>query len=78
MGQFQSLGGVFTSPPEIVPWGEQDRFLIALAVGRDRALWYAEFDGFIEEGGTWSAWHSLEDGYRNVSSACRAVGGVVR
>jgi hypothetical protein len=61
MGQFRSLGGVFTSPPEVVPWGALDRFLFVFGVRTDQALWYAQLDGFTGEGegGTWSAWQSL-------------------
>jgi hypothetical protein len=62
MGFFRSIGGVFTAPPEIVPWGQNDQFLFAFGVGADQALWYAQLDGFTFEGaeGTWSSWRSLE------------------
>jgi hypothetical protein len=61
MGSFTSLGGMFTTAPAVVPWGQFDRFLFAFAVGRDQALWYAQLDGFTFEGatGTWSEWKSL-------------------
>jgi hypothetical protein len=61
MGSFQSVGGEFSSPPEIVPWGANDEFLFAFAIGTDQALWFATLDGFTFEGatGTWSGWQSL-------------------
>jgi len=61
MGFFRSLGGVFTSPPAVVPWGTADRFLFVFAVGTDQALWYAQLDGLVddENPGTWSKWKSL-------------------
>jgi hypothetical protein len=31
--------GVFTSPPEIVSWGQDEINLFAFAVGTDQALW---------------------------------------
>jgi hypothetical protein len=74
MAQFQSLGGVFTTPPQIVPWGEQDRFLFAFAVGRDQALWYAQLDGFgfLGEEAPWSAWQSLGGFVTSVPHAVRS------
>jgi hypothetical protein len=61
MSHFRSLGGVFTSPPAVVPWGNVDRFLFVFAVGTDQALWYTQLDGLTsDEGdGTWSEWRSL-------------------
>jgi hypothetical protein len=61
MSFFQSIGGVFTSPPEIVSWGQSEIHLFAFAVGTDQALWYAQLDGFTVGGNTnaWSGWRSL-------------------
>jgi hypothetical protein len=59
MSSFQSIGGVFTSPPEITPCEPNDQFLLAFAVGTDQALWYAQLNGFVNDGGSWSAWQSL-------------------
>jgi hypothetical protein len=57
MGFFQSI---FTSPPEIVSWGQNDINLFAFAVGTDQALWYAQLDGFaVGNTNTWSEWRSL-------------------
>jgi hypothetical protein len=55
MSDWQSLGGVFTSPPHIVCWGQANRQAFVFAVGTDQALWYRHFDGVV----TWSAWQSL-------------------
>lgn len=61
MGFFRSLGGVFTAPPAVVPWGNADRFLFVFAVGPDQALWYTQLDGLVndEDPGAWSEWKSL-------------------
>jgi len=58
MSFFQSI---FTSPPEIVSWGQNDINLFAFAVGTDQALWYAQLDRFAVVGTTnsWSEWRSL-------------------
>jgi hypothetical protein len=55
-----SIGGLFTSPPEIVSWGPSEINLFAFAVGTDQALWYAQLDGFTVAGNNaWSGWQSL-------------------
>jgi hypothetical protein len=55
-----SIGGLFTSPPEIVSWGPSEMNLFAFAVGTDQALWYAQLDGFTVAGNNaWSGWQSL-------------------
>jgi hypothetical protein len=59
MSVFQSLGGVITSPPEIVAWGQNSESLFAFGVGTDQALWYAQFDGFFRVGEHWDGWQSL-------------------
>lgn len=51
---WESLGGVFTSAPHAVTWGEQDEHLFVFAVGTDQALWYRQGDG-----NAWSGWASL-------------------
>ena len=60
---FQPIaGGVFSSGPELAPWGPSDQFLFAFAVGTDQALWYAGLDGFtsdVDTPATWSGWRSL-------------------
>ncbi len=60
---FQPIaGGVFSSGPELAPWGPSDQFLFAFAVGTDQALWYASLDGFtsdVDTPATWSGWRSL-------------------
>ena len=55
MSDWQSLGGVFTSPPDIVSFGPGNKLTFVFAVGTDQALWYREFDGIS----TWSPWQSL-------------------
>lgn len=61
MGSFQSLGGVFTSPPALVSLGRDDVSVFIFAVGSDQALWYVRLDGFAGEGDefVWSDWQSL-------------------
>jgi hypothetical protein len=72
-----SIGGLFTSPPEIVSWGPSEINLFAFAVGTDQALCYAQLDGFTVAGIMPGADGSL-GGRGHVSSACRAIGRVVR
>ena len=55
MSEWQSLGGVFTSPPHIVSFGQANKQAFVFAVGTDQALWYRHFDGIT----TWSPWQSL-------------------
>jgi hypothetical protein len=74
MGFFQSI---FTSPPEIVCWGQNDTHLFAFAVGTDHALWYAQLDGFAVVGNTnaWSEWRSLgASSYRRARALSRRGG----
>ena len=63
MSIFRSLGGLFTSPPAIISWGQDELNLFAFAVGTDQALWYAQLDGFSPIGDPdrsgWSEWRSL-------------------
>jgi hypothetical protein len=45
MSEWQSLGGVFTSQPHVVTWGEdqfKDTRWMVVAVGTDQAFWYKE------------------------------------
>ena len=60
---FQPIaGGVFSSGPELAPWGPADQRMFAFAVGTDQALWCAELDGFttdVETPATWRGWRSL-------------------
>jgi hypothetical protein len=55
MSDWQSLGGVFTTPPHIVSFGPANKQAFVFAVGTDQALWYRQFDGSV----TWSPWQSL-------------------
>ena len=75
MGQFQSLGGVFTTPPQCVAWGAKDEFLFVFAVGTDQALWYTQLDGFNfdDPPGTWSIWTSLGGTVTSVPYAVRSA-----
>ncbi len=61
MGQFLSLGGLFSTPAAVVQWGASEEHLLAFGVGTDHALWFAQLDGFTadDSGGVWSQWQSL-------------------
>jgi hypothetical protein len=59
MGLFQPVGGLLTTSPAIVAWGQNSESLFAFGVGKDQALWYTRFDGFFKTGETWSQWQSL-------------------
>lgn len=56
---FRPIGGVFTSPPDIVAWGPGQTNLFPFAVGTDQALWYSELHGFFGDTNPWSEWQSL-------------------
>jgi hypothetical protein len=73
---FRSIGGVLSSSPEIVAWGQNDFNLFAFAVGTDQALWYAQLNGFGDIGGSanlWSAWQSLGGVVMSRPSAVRSA-----
>ncbi len=51
---WESLGGVITSPPHAVIFGELDDEILVFARGTDQALWNR---GFVN--GSWREWTSL-------------------
>jgi hypothetical protein len=51
-GQWESLGGVLSSPPSAVAWGPNRLDIFAL--GTDQALWHRWWDG-----SRWGGWESL-------------------
>ena len=59
MGFFQPVGGLLTTPPALVAFGQNSESLFAFGVGQDQALWFTRFDGFFRVGEVWSEWQSL-------------------